>query len=257
MEKCPDKVAAYLTHELRSPLQALRFALELLNKDLEDGASEKNKRILDAALLATDRMRSHIDDILEMSRVQMGQTRLERQVCSPGELAMETGRYYEAWAERKWLRLKVVVEEGCPEVTADPRRVVQALTNLLTNAIKYTPAGGTVEIRVRRGRRDEAGFVLFTVRDTGCGIAAEDLPRVFRYFAQGDGEIDGAGLGLPLARSFVELQGGKMWAKSRKGEGTAFYFTLPVHIPAAEPPLSRPAGNSAESTSQRPAPPVS
>jgi len=233
MEKCPDKVAAYLTHELRSPLQALRFALELLNKDLDQGETEKNKRILDAALLATDRMRAHIDDILEMSRIQMGQARVERQVCSPGQLAEETGRYFEAWAERKWIKLSVAVEEGCPEVTADPRRIVQALTNLITNAVKYTPTAGTVEVRVRRGRRDEAGFVVFTVRDTGCGIAPEDLPRIFRYFVQGDGEADGAGLGLPLARAFVELQGGKMWVHSRKGEGAAFHFSLPVHIPAA------------------------
>ncbi len=243
MEKCPDKVAAYLTHDLRSPLQALRFALELLNKDLGQGETEKNKRILDAALMATDRLRTSIDDIMEMSRVQMGQTRMARKACDGGELARETASYFEAWAERKWIKLSVVVEEGCPAVVADPQRVVQVLTNLITNAIKYTPAAGSVEVRVRRGRRERAGSVVFTVRDTGCGIAKEDLPRVFRYFAQGDeakDDVQGAGLGLPLARSFVELQGGELWAKSRVGEGSAFHFTLPIHIAAAFEPAPSP-----------------
>ena len=238
MDRTNDKIAAYLTHELRSPLQALRFALDLLNKDLDKGDCEKNKRILDAARLATDRMRSHIDDILEMSRIQMGQTNIVRQKCSPADLARETASYFEAWAERKWIRLSVVVEDGCPDTAADPRRLVQALTNLITNAIKYTPAGGTVEVRLRRGRREHAGFVLFCVRDTGCGISAEAMPKIFRYFVQGgeaEGEEEGAGLGLPLARSFVEIQGGQMWVKSRVGEGSRFYFTLPFYLDPAQP----------------------
>jgi signal transduction histidine kinase len=239
MDQTNEKIAAYLTHELRSPLQALRFALDLLNKDLDQGDSEKNQRILDAARLATDRMRSHIDDILEMSRLQMGQTKIARQKCSSADLAKETASYFEAWAERKWLHFSVVVEEGCPDIAADPRRVVQALTNLITNAIKYTPSGGSVELRVRKGRREHAGSVLFSVRDTGCGIAQEELPRIFRYFVQGEeGCGDGAGLGLPLARSFVELQGGQMWAKSRQGEGSRFYFTLPIHMAPVEPDVN-------------------
>lgn len=241
-----EKVAAYLTHELRSPLQAMRFALELLNKDLDDGASEKNRRILDAALLAADRMRSHIDDILEMSRVQMGKARVAREPCDPAGLARETASYFEAWAERKWIKLGVVVEEGCPVVSADARRVVQALTNLITNAVKFTPPGGTVEVRLRRGRRERAGFVIFTVRDTGCGIAEADLPRIFRYFVQGGGasleEPEGSGLGLPLARSFIELQGGELWVKSRLGEGSAFHFSLPIHIGSA--PRAEPIGDA-------------
>lgn len=237
MDKVPDKIAAYLTHELRSPLQALQFALEVLNKNLEEGASEKNRRVIAAAVCATERMRRNIDDIMEMSRIQMGQTRMVPEACSPGDLAAETASYFEAWAERRWIRLSVSVETDCPPVAADPRRVVQVLTNLIANALKYTPPGGSIEIRVRRGRRERAGSVVFTVKDTGCGIPSADFSRVFRYFTSGgsdSNEEEGAGLGLPLARSFIELQGGEMWVKSRVGEGSSFYFTLPMHIPAKE-----------------------
>jgi len=235
MEKVPDKIAAYLTHELRSPLQALQFALEVLNKNLEEGASEKNKRVVGAAVCATERLRGCIDDIMEMSRIQMGKTRMVPEACSPGDLAAETASYFEAWADRRWLKLSVSVESGCPQVAADPRRVVQALTNLIANALKYTLPGGSIEVRVRRGQRERAGSVVFTVKDTGCGIPQADLPRVFRYFVSSgsdeNGE-EGTGLGLPLARSFIELQGGEMWVKSRVGKGSSFYFTLPIHIPA-------------------------
>lgn len=239
METRSDKTAAYLTHELRAPLQALKFALELLGGGLEDGATDRNKRMLDAAVCTTERMKTLIDDILEMSRVQMGKASVDREACAPRDLVLDTVRFFAPWAERKKVFLSAFVEKDCPAVSAEPRRMVQALTNLISNALKFTPPGGTIEVRISRGRRERAGFVVFSVRDTGRGISAQDLLRIFRYFEQAGSAEDraqGTGLGLPLARSFVELQGGELWAKSRLGEGSTFSFSLPVYLKRSEAP---------------------
>ncbi|MEE8424578.1 MAG: ATP-binding protein [Elusimicrobiota bacterium] len=171
----PDKkTAAYLTHELRAPLRALQYALELLKGELDKGASG-----------------------------------------------------------RKSVRLSLRVKRGCPRITGDPKRIIQVLTNLLSNALKFTPAGGEIEVGAAPGERDDAGCVVFSVRDTGCGISPEDLRRVFRYFVQvgsPEQKAEGTGLGLPLARSLVEIQGGRMWAESEPGKGSMFYFTIPAAL---------------------------
>lgn len=112
-----------------------------------------------------------------------------------------------------------------------PLKAMQQAMELL----KFTPDGGEIEVGIRPGERDEAGYAVFSVRDTGCGIAPEDQGRVFRYFAQAGSEEEkakGSGLGLPLARQLVELQSGSMTLESRPGEGSTFRFTLPIHVPA-------------------------
>lgn len=232
MEKeLEQKTAAYLTHELRAPLQALQFALDVLKANLASGDSEKNRKTIDAALWTSRRLGQLVDDVLEVSRLQSGRVSAEIAPCEPGRLAADTVSFLQPWAERKRVRLSLRVKQGCPEIAADAKRTVQVLTNLLSNALKFTPAGGDIELSVRRGEREDAGFVVFSVRDSGPGFSPADAERIFRYFVQvgtAEQRSQGSGLGLPLARSLVEIQGGRMWAEGRPGAGAAFHFTLPV-----------------------------
>src|SRR5690606_15386849 len=124
----------------------------------------------------------------------------------------------------------LVTPEGLPGILADRDRILQVLSNLIGNAIKFTPEGGTIEVRVDSGSEG----VCFSVADTGPGIPAEDLPRIFRPFWQAEGRsLEGAGLGLMIARGIVEAHGGVIRVDSREGKGSTFSFTLPVATPPA------------------------
>ncbi len=224
------KTAAYLTHELRAPLTAIRCSLELL-RDGDGG--RQDAEVLDIAMRNAERLAGLIDDILDTSRLQTGRVALAIAAVDAGGAAREAVTALLPWADRERVRVAVVREAVLPSVDADPKRVAQVLTNLLSNALKFTPAGGHVEVSVRRGRREQAGSVVFCVRDSGPGIAAAERERLFRYFVQGEaGKAAGrgTGLGLALARAMVELMGGAMWLESEPGQGAAFFFTLPVHI---------------------------
>ncbi|MFA5137930.1 MAG: HAMP domain-containing sensor histidine kinase [Elusimicrobiota bacterium] len=247
-----QKTAAYLTHELRAPLAAIQCALDILNESVGSELPEERRNMLLIAMRNARRLQDLINDILDLSRLQSGRMNLFPVPCPPAKILKDAVESLLPSAQKKGVRLTAVASEGCPEVSADFRRSAQVLVNLVSNAIKFTPAGGSVEVRAETGVRDDAGYVAFSVRDTGCGIAPEDLKKIFRYFVQvGDKrrEGEGTGLGLALARSLVELQGGTLGVESEPGKGTTFRFTLPVHIPLKEKepisarprPQSRPA----------------
>ena len=135
---------------------------------------------------------------------------------------------YERVLLRHGIRLDLAVGANVGELVGDERKIKQILLNLLSNAVKFTPEGGHVEVRAERA----SGTVEVSVSDTGIGIAAEDQEAIFDEFRQvgtADKKVEGTGLGLALARKFVELHGGRIWVKSQVGQGSAFTFTLPVH----------------------------
>ena len=232
-----QKTAAYLTHELRAPLAAIQCALDILNESLGPDMPEYKRAMLFIAMMNARRLQDLINDILDLSRIQTGRMSLFPVPCQPAKIVKDAVESLLPSARKKGVRLTASVSEGCPEICADFRRSAQVLVNLVSNAVKFTPAGGSVEVRAEAGQRNDAGYVSFSVRDTGCGIAAEDLKKIFRYFTQaGDKRKDGegTGLGLALARSLVELQGGAMDVESEPGKGAVFRFILPVHIPLKE-----------------------
>lgn len=235
-----NKTAAYLTHELRAPLTAIRCALELLR---EGGNPESDAEVLDIAIRNAERLGGLIDDVLETSALQTGRLALSARPLDAGDAARDAVTALIPWADRRGVRLAVVREAELRCAAADPKRLTQVLTNLISNALKFTPKGGRVEVSVRRGRRERAGSLVLCVRDTGPGIALEEQAQLFRYFTQGaagKAAGGGTGLGLAIARAMVELMGGTMWLESEPGKGAAFYFTLPVHI-AIETPSTAPA----------------
>lgn len=232
-KKTPPKVqAAYLAHELRAPVTSIRLGLETLSEGVEDRLRPDEKQLLALALRNTQRLEGLVNDIMDYSKIAAGKMAILKEPCEARALIDDAADALRAAAVAKGVKLVKEVSPLLPRVAAEDRRVVQVLINLLSNAIKHTPARGTVTLAAAEGRYEHQGTIVFKVKDTGCGIAQDQLERVFGLFEQGgDGNIrraEGTGLGLTLARAMVELHGGRIWAESWKGCGATFCFTIPV-----------------------------
>jgi signal transduction histidine kinase len=224
---------ANMSHELRTPLNAILGYADLLKEEVEDLDQPELVPDLERIHAAGAHLLSLINDILDLSKVEAGRMELELSEFSLRN-ALDNGlTMLRERAGRHGIGLELRVEDGLDIVEADERKVKQVVFNLLSNAVKFTPDGGTVTVSA--GQSAEGG-VEVAVRDTGIGIAPDDLPRVFEEFrqvGQDQARHEGTGLGLPLAKRFVELHGGRLWVASTVGEGSTFAFTLPQ--PPAEP----------------------
>ena len=219
-----------LSHELRTPLASLRAVIETL----QDGAladPPAAERFLRQAENEVHAMTQMVAEMTELSQIESGQVRLRLVPVAVARLFEVPLERLASQAERAGTSLSVEVAAGTPPVLADEERIQQVITNLLHNAIKFTLPGG--HIRLSAGPQpDNAGEVLFEVRDTGIGIAKADLSRVFERFYKSDRARTrgrgGTGLGLAIARHTVEAHGGRIWVKSKIDKGSSFYFTLPA-----------------------------
>ncbi len=223
--------SGYLTHELRAPLTAIRCSLEIILDEGPEALKPQSREILEVALKNTKKLNLLIDDIMQLSKIQTGRMAVSLAPEDPIALVRETVGDLAPWLQRKGLKLSLNAPLKCPQILADKRWTVQSLTNLLSNAIKFTPAGGAIGVSLEEGRDEHTGSIVISVSDTGCGIAPENIRKVFGYFIQvgsPENRSEGSGLGLSLARSMVEIQGGSMWVTSRLGEGATFSFTVPV-----------------------------
>ena len=224
--------AAYLTHELRAPVTSIRLGLELLSEQIAGRLDPAELRMLQLAIKNTVRLEGLVDDVMDYSKIAAGKMAIVKEPCDARALADEAMDALKAAATAKGVKIVKNVDPMLPRVSAEGRRVVQVLINLLSNAIKFTPARGTVAVTVSEGRHEHRGTLMFEAKDTGCGIAADQLEKIFGLFEQagsgGARSSEGTGLGLTLARAMVELHGGRIWAESWKGSGATFCFTLPV-----------------------------
>src|SRR5262245_20193205 len=228
---------ANMSHELRTPLNAvIGFSEVLLDKMFGD-LNAKQEEYLDDILSSGRYLLSLINDILDLSKVEDGRLELElstfdfRQLLE-GSLVMVKER-----ALAHGITLSLEIADDVDTLTGDERKVKQILFNLLSNAVKFTPDGGKVGITATRAD----ALVQVAVWDTGVGIAADDQQRIFEAFQQVGqglaGKTEGTGLGLPLAKRFVELHGGTIWVESTLSHGSTFTFTLPVAGTASHVPL--------------------
>ena len=217
-----------LSHELRTPLASLKALTEtLLDGALDDPPAAR--RFLERIETEVDSLALMVQELLELARIESGRVPLTLQPCDPCHLIRTAVERLKLQAERTGLNVEIECAERLPAVPADPPRMEQVLMNLLHNAIKFTPTGG--QIRVSAGQRDDKpGVILFQVRDTGAGIPADALERIFERFYKADRAraSGGTGLGLAIARHLVEAHGGKIWAESIEGQGSTFSLTLPV-----------------------------
>ena len=214
-----------VAHELRTPVTTLEGYLEELLDEQIEASPELWARLHGEA----GRLRRLIDDLQQLSRAEARQLSVRLDTIAPGDVVREAVDRLGLQFDEKGLRLTVDVAPDLPPVLADRERAQQVLVNLLSNALRYTPAPGSVHLRVRRLDRE----VELVVADSGIGVAAEHLPHVFERFYRVEKSrsraLGGSGIGLTIARALVEAMGGRIWAESEgPGQGARFGFTLPT-----------------------------
>lgn len=228
----PKVQASYLTHELRAPVTSIRLGLEILAEQVSGRLQSDEKQMLTLAIRNTMRLEGLVNDIMDYSKIAAGKLAIVKEPCNTRALVDDAADSLRAMATAKGVKIAKRYAPLLPRCAAEGRRVVQVLINLISNAIKFTPASGLVTITVAEGKYAHAGTLIFKVKDTGCGIASEDLEKVFGMFEVAchntQRKTEGTGLGLTLARTMVELHGGRIWAESWKGGGSTFCFTIPI-----------------------------
>jgi signal transduction histidine kinase len=224
-----EEILAVVSHDLRNPLGAvLAASANLLSAAASDGANKRVRVNAERIQRNATRMVRFIDDLVDFGSIQAGQLQLAVRPCDVGEVLSATLETFKPLADERAIHLATEMEPGLPGLSCDLDRVVQALSNLLSNALKFTPGGGVVAIEVGGGPKE----VVFHVRDTGPGIDPEDLPHLFeRYFRGRDTPYKGTGLGLTIAKGIVDAHRGRLWVESQRGTGARFSFTLPSSGP--------------------------
>lgn len=229
LERMQREFVASVTHELRNPLTSISTSLELLGESAGSWSPE-HKRVLQIASKNVQRLMSLIRDILDFSKIQAGRMTAHPVPAAPELLLREAAEDFAYWAKSAHIALHLEPESGLPQVLADSGRIHQVFSNLISNALKFTPRGGRVSLRAGVNP-SFPGCVVFSVEDTGRGIPAKDQQRIFDKFVQllvGEKAAEGTGLGLSIAKALVHLHKGQMWVESAEGKGSVFRFTLPV-----------------------------
>ncbi|MFO1091806.1 MAG: ATP-binding protein [Planctomycetaceae bacterium] len=233
-----------VSHELRTPLMMILSPLEQIARRDEEALSEKSRSLLGVASVNANRLLKLINQLLDFSKLEAGHAKL-RQECVDVSSVIE--RLVEAaapLAEQRGLTLSADIQPGLPATMADEEKLDTIITNLISNALKFTPRGGSVVVRAAVDGSSERRLRIDVI-DSGIGIAPEDLDRLFQRFSQIDGstsrEFTGTGLGLALVKELVELHGGEMQVDSQPGRGSCFWFTLPIVdvLPQAAPVSDR------------------
>lgn len=224
-----DEVLAIVAHDLRSPLNAVQTSAAFL-MDVELAEPDR-RRLLDVIRRAASSMNRLIEDLLDVSRMESGAFTVDLHDVDFSALAAEVCEQFRLEATEAGRSLHCEVERDLPLVSADRHRLSQVLENLIGNALRFTPSGGSVTVRVARNGPDG---VSCTVTDTGVGIPAEELPHLFERFWQARRyRRGGAGLGLAIARGVVEAHGSALTVESEPGRGSAFSFVLTALPPYA------------------------
>lgn len=233
-ERAEDEFVSMVSHEVRTPLTSIRAALGLLAAGLLQSQPERGQRMLEIALSNTQRLTVLINDILDLERIKSGKMSMHKRECRTGQIAGDAVEAMKAMAEKAGVKLERTGADV--PLVADPDRILQTVANLVSNAIKFSPAGSTVSV----GSGCKGSVVEFRIQDQGRGIPADQLERVFERFHQvktADArEKGGSGLGLPICRAIVEQHGGRIWVESKVGEGSTFIVALPQDasaVPAA------------------------
>ncbi len=224
-----EQILAVVSHDLRNPLSAILLGARQLATGAAAGGAQKARAAGERIARAADRMRRMIGDLLDAAAIQSGRLAVHPVAADPRALAEEAREAFQHLAEERRLELEVRLDGKLPELCCDHDRVLQALSNLIGNAVALTPAGG----RVTLGAAARDGGVELAVSDTGPGIPPDELPRIFEPYRRGkDAPYRGTGLGLAIVRGIAEAHGGRVRVESRVGEGTTFRLWLPALTPA-------------------------
>jgi signal transduction histidine kinase/CheY-like chemotaxis protein len=220
-----DEMLSIVAHDLRNPLNAIILGVEAVLEDLPPGAPPPELQMLQTVRVSARRMDRLIHDLLEVARIESGKLRIEPHPERVSFLVDEAVAMMKPLATAQGLELRCSVDRSLPHVEVDGSRILQVISNLVGNAIKFTPSGGRVAIEAEA----VDGEVRFVVADTGAGIPPEQLPHLFaRHWQGSDRDRRGIGLGLAIAKGIIESHRGRIWVESQRGAGSRFYFTIPL-----------------------------
>ncbi|MCP9449703.1 MAG: cell wall metabolism sensor histidine kinase WalK [Nitrospira sp.] len=243
LETIRKDFVANVSHELRTPLTSIKGYVEALLDGAKDDP-EMAANFLDIILKQSDRLNLLIGDLLELSHIESGRVSFRQDPIDLRAVIDRAISTIKPLAEKKGHRLATFLEDTVPSIAGDEDRLVQVMTNLLDNAVKYTPPGGAIIVAVKRASRsrtgdhpagaiDSAGAIELSVSDTGIGIPEADRPRVFERFYRVDKarsrELGGTGLGLAIVKHIVEGHGGEVWVEANEPKGSRFMVRLPIH----------------------------
>jgi PAS domain S-box-containing protein len=238
IERMKDEFIAVVSHELRTPLTSIHTSLKLMATGRLGHLSEDGQQMLEVADENTDRLVRLVNNVLDLQRIESGEVTMEAQACNVADLIEKAAEAMQAIAQQHSVNIQT--QATSLSIWADPDYIMQTLTNLMGNAIKFSPPGKTICISVA-GQAEESTHLqtaLFCVEDQGQGIPADKLSSIFERFQQVDSSDSrkkgGTGLGLAICRKIVEQHGGSIWAESHLGKGSRFYFTVPLTV---TPPL--------------------
>lgn len=227
IEQIKSDFISTVTHELRSPLTSIKMALDLVSRT---GIKDQNvKSMLNSAIRNAERLNSVINDILDFSKLQSGKFVFNFSEIFPKEIVQNVIDSMSAWANSKNISLNFIDNNVNISIYADQKRTEQILINLVSNAIKFTPSGGKIDIITEIDSSNN--YVVFSVKDTGCGIKKEDQEKIFERFVQvmSGEKVGGTGLGLAITKALVVMQKGKITVESQVGKGSTFKVFMPVY----------------------------
>jgi signal transduction histidine kinase len=226
-----DQFISHVSHELRSPLTPIHQFVTILLDEIGGPLTADQREYLNIVHRNAGQLRQMIGDLLEVTRARTGKLKVDRRRVRVDTIVQEVVNSSAVTARAAQLELSAAIDGALPDVIGDVVRVRQILANLVDNAMKFTPAGGSVTVRAAQLPEDP-GAVCITVRDTGCGLSPDDCDRVFEHLYQvndtSERSRNGLGMGLYIAKQLVRAMGGRIWVDSEFGAGSAFSFTLPV-----------------------------
>jgi signal transduction histidine kinase len=230
-DRLKSEFVATISHELRTPLNTIIGFAKFMLKGGAGPLSDLQRTDLSAIYSSGQHLLDLVNDILDLSKIEAGKISLEKQLLDFHGLSAGIMSSAIALIGDRPIELKEEIDPDLPLVWADRQRVRQVILNLISNAAKFTE-NGQITLKAKLVREQDSQYVLCAVEDSGIGIRQEDIPTVFEAFRQVDSSsarrAQGTGLGLPISRRLVELQGGRMWVESEYGVGSTFYFTLPA-----------------------------
>jgi CheY-like chemotaxis protein len=232
-----EHMLAVVSHDLRNPLGTILMSIALLLKAAPGQARTGARRHEEAIHRAAKTMDRLIGDLLDVATIEAGQFTIEPRACPATALVRDALQAQEPLAAQKSLQLRAKADVGDVGVFCDRTRIQQVFSNLIGNAIKFTPEGGSITLRAEV----VSGEARFSLSDTGPGIAPDELPRIFDRFCRTNAPShQGTGLGLSIAKGIIESHGGRIWVESTAGTGSTFFFTLPVSVESASSTPSPP-----------------
>jgi signal transduction histidine kinase len=228
LNKMKSEFVSVASHQLRTPLAAIRWEAELLLSKLDKGMSEKQSRSVDTINILATRMTRLVNDLLDVTKIDQGKMILKTERVDVAETVDEVVDILLPLVKAKKMNIVVKKRNRILAALSDQEKIKLVIENLITNSIKYTRSRGKIEISLSKN----AGFIVFSIRDNGVGIPKSQQRQVFSKFFRSDNivkyQTEGTGLGLYIAKSIVEQSGGRVWFQSREDVGSVFNFSLPV-----------------------------